>query len=67
MLAETEVAPTMIELFCDKCNHIMKYTGITLMINPPKHQHKCVSCEHTENTKAVYPKIEYKRIYDELH
>lgn len=58
------VFPIEVRLFCDEdgCPGEMRPDGRCLASNPPWYPHVCEKCGARENTRKVYPFIEYKEV-----
>lgn len=46
------------DLFCPHCDWPMKFTGNSLLSNPPKHIYVCVRCGRKHLTIKHYPGTE---------
>ena len=57
-----EVKTYIIEWVCD-CGGLVQHNvgDAVLMVNPPKHLHKCDKCDYNEYSEEIYPKakVEY--------
>lgn len=45
-----------------ECGGIFKFTGIKLLISPPKFTHICDNCNKKEDFKEIYPLFRYKQL-----
>ena len=62
IIKEFEVVPVLTKAYCDECGGELKYSGSTLMSNPPKFPHECVECSATESLADIYPTINFKEV-----
>lgn len=62
MEKEVEVKTVEVRQYCDKCGEEMKFTGETLLSNPPKYVHKCNKCGNSTWCSKSYPSIEYREV-----
>lgn len=62
MEKEVEVKTVEVRQYCDKCGEEMRFTGETLLSNPPKYVHKCNKCGNSTWCSKSYPCIEYREV-----
>jgi hypothetical protein len=43
---------------CKQCDELMRYTGESLMSNPPQYVHNCTN-GHREHLRKMYPRIDF--------
>lgn len=56
-----EVCTFMENLYCDKCDIVMKNTGDVFSTNPPQYKYECPRCKRSINSKRKYPEITYAK------
>ena len=62
--SEIKLIPYELKYLCDNCgDSCVEFTGKTLMSNPVKYEHQCMSCANVMNLSKVYPYIGYDKYY----